>query len=204
MSQLQLIVLRCQKCQQPMRAKSGEVLAFCSTCSVVYEIVEGQLQERELLWYLPKDGETKADYVPFWTFRTSVTIRERKASGGSVSNFFRKLFGSEEGTGSADDLFLFVPAWDLPLPTLRVLCPLLTEHAGKGGFKAGDPGRFPALAEPAIRSQAKAENGIHFIFLTLEADRADTMISIDYDLTVEDRYLTLLPARLEDSIEILL
>ncbi len=204
MSQLQLVLLRCPKCQQSMKGESGQVLVFCSVCAKCYEIVDGHLHERSALWYLPKEGQQQPEYVPFWSFRTSVTIADRQATGGSVGSFFRNLFGSDEGTGTADDLFLFVPAWDLPLPALRELCPRLTTRAGQGGLEAGDPGQIPPLARPAIRSLAKAESGIHFIFLTLEADRADTMVSIDYDLTVQDRYLTLLPVRLGDSLEVLL
>lgn len=188
-----------------MRGETGQTLVGCEACLKFYEILSGRPTERQVLWYEPKSQGKAPEYIPFWCFKTLVDIKKREtAKGSGVTNFFKSFFGKEQAKSTGDHLFLFVPAWDLPVQQLRQLCPLLTRAWNGGSPRQGTSDRVPPLALPVTRTLQEAQQAVHFVFLTLEADLEDTLVRIDYDLSIEESYLALLPAKLGSALELLI
>lgn len=203
--ELKLVVLCCPVCRHAMSGSNGQVLVDCQSCQKIFELESGQLHERSARWFEPSSSASNPDFVPLWCFQTSIDLRDRKtAGGGGVGKFFKSLFGGEQANPNHGELSLFVPAWDLPLRELRQFCPALIRHWAKTQVEQGSPDRLPSMAIPATRTLAQAQQALHFIFLTLEADLDDTLVTLDYDLHIIDAHLTLLPAKLGADLELLI
>lgn len=205
MNAVELIALRCESCHSPMQGEQGQILVGCRDCQKLFEVVRGELEPRPVVWYrtAPKYAAEAAEYAPFWLFETEVTVQRREATGGGVTGFFSKLFGSDDGTGVAR-FKVFVPSWDLPLKPFKELCVSLIKLEEER-FQLGDSDRFPWPSQAAVVPLEEAEKALHFVYLTLEAEKPDVMVSIDFELEVHARQLALIPIKkLGDSLQILL
>ena len=113
-------------------------------------------------------------YKPFWTLNTYVKILSRNSSGGWVSN----LFGGSNKTEG--DILFYVPAFWMTIESVKSI---------GGTFTLKNPVASPQKYNVKMTgfnfSKYDAGKIAEFIFLSIEAEKSDTLKDIKYDIDVK-------------------
>ncbi len=181
---LRLQLLKCSQCGAPIQAEGADVVYYCTACRSGYTLLttEDGFEKEGLVplevSFVSAPNVAVGRYLPFWLLPATVTIRERRASGGSIRGLLGKLTGQgAEGSGPSRGEGTFViPAFDAALAQTIALARRYTEAFPQLGERLGERlvgGRLSAR---------DAEKLAHFTLIAAEAERPDTLQNLDYSI----------------------
>ncbi|MBW6517909.1 MAG: hypothetical protein K0A89_05350 [ANME-2 cluster archaeon] len=178
-SGLRLVALKCEKCGSLLDADQHDVVYYCNNCDTGYEIIneKDELVPIEVEFAIPENKRgSEIFYYPFWVFDSDIEITSREASGtaGSLGKFIKKNLGME-GEAKPVEKF-FVPAFDTSMENVKMLGLEFTQKQPDYDTIKKDKLRG------CIYSREDAEKIADFIFLSMEAERADMLKHISYSL----------------------
>ncbi len=167
-----------------LESEERDVVFRCTNCGQGYAIVEGELKGVKISFASPRLQEPgqEVEYHPFWVLRSDVDIKDRSARGG----FFRSAFG--EGKTSGEVIF-YIPGFNAPLKTLKELGMSFTKS--RFNYETSEA-RGRAL-KGCIHSENFARGFADFIFLSIEAEKADKMRSIGYSIEFKEPEVLAVP-----------
>jgi hypothetical protein len=184
-SSLELVPLKCRQCGGLIDGETNDVVFYCTHCSTGYELVDDDLQKTEVR-FVSYNGAAKM-YLPFWALNTRVHVKQRVTSSGKVGAFFGKLFGGQDITGRTVDLRFYVPAFHLDMSRMRALSLKYTEEQPELGELLGEK------LTHAVYTKTDAERFARYVFVSIEAEKSDTLKHLDYELTVENAWILGVP-----------
>ncbi len=196
MEDFKLIALKCPTCDSGLMVEVNDSVVYCSSCGNGYEIKDEQLVPIEVNFAKPLvQGQGEVVYKPFWTLNTYVKILSRDSSGGWVSN----LFGSSNKPEG--DVLFYVPAFWMTIDSVKNI---------GGAFTTKNPVASPQKYNVKMTgfnfSKYDARKIAEFIFLSIEAEKSDTLKSISYDIDVKSIQVLGIPfynqpnGRLRDAV----
>jgi hypothetical protein len=177
---VELVPLRCIRCDTPVAAGPDEVAWICVQCG------QGLLLD-EARGLGPLEIQAAAGISPgalgrpFWVANGQVRL-QREAKGG--------FLGSQAGQAErfwAEPRRFYIPAFTCPLDELLELGAYLIQQ--QANLQPGPPARF----QPVTLSPADVPALAEFIILAVEAGRKDNLKRIDVGLNLEDPDLWVLP-----------
>lgn len=174
MADFQIIALKCNTCNSGLTVDVNDYVAYCPNCGNGYEIISDQLVPIEVNFAKPLiSGQGEVIYRPFWLMNVNVNIISRDASGGWVSN----LFGGSNKTQG--DVLFYVPAFWLTIDSVKNI---------GGNFTMKNPVASPQKYNVKMTgfnfSKVDAKKIAEFIFLSIEAEKSDTIRNIQYEMKV--------------------
>ncbi len=172
MEDFKLIAFKCPSCDSGLGVEVNDNVVYCSSCGNGYEITDDKLVPIEVNFAKPLiQGTGDIVYKPFWLVNAYVKINSRDASGGFISN----LFGSS-GKMEGDVLF-YVPAFWMTIESAKTI---------GGQFTTKNPVASPQKYNVKMTgfnfSKEDAKKITEFIFLSVEAEKSDTVRNIDYNI----------------------
>lgn len=196
MEDFKLIALKCPTCDSGLMVEVNDSVVYCSSCGNGYEIKDEQLVPIEVNFAKPLvQGQGEIVYKPFWILNTYVKILSRDSSGGWVSN----LFGSSNKPEG--DVLFYVPAFWMTIDSVKNI---------GGTFTMKNPVASPQKYNVKMTgfnfSKYDARKIAEFIFLSIEAEKSDTIKSISYDIDVKSIQVLGIPfynqpnGRLRDAV----
>lgn len=169
-----MVPLNCESCGSLLESEERDVVFRCANCGQGYALVEGELKRLTASFASPKLQERgEIQYYPFWVLKAEVTVESRAASGG----FFSSLLGGG-GSGAGGTIAFFIPGFDAPLETLKELSVEFTK--GQPSYEIAEG--VKTSIKGCVHSEEFARGFADFVFLTMEAERPDTMKSIKYSI----------------------
>lgn len=175
MEDFKLIALKCNKCDSGLVVEVNDNIVYCSSCGNGYEILDDKLVPIEINFaHAVIQGQGELVYKPFWLMNIYVNIISRNSSGGWISN----LFG---GTNKTEGNVLFyVPAFWMTIDSVKNL---------GGTFTLKNPVASPQKYNVSMTgfnfTKEDAKKIAEFIFLSIEAEKSDTLKDIQYDMKVQ-------------------
>ena len=174
MEDFQLIALKCTSCGGQLAVEINDYVVYCFNCGNGYEIVEGKLVPIEVNFAHPAiQGQGDVVYKPFWLMNINVNITSRDASGSFVSNIFG---GSHKMQG---DVLFYVPAFWMTIDSVKNIGSTFTLKN-----PAASPQKYNTKMTGFTFSKEDAKKIAEFIFLSIEAEKSDTVRNIEYELNV--------------------
>jgi hypothetical protein len=175
MEDFKLIALKCPSCDSGLTVEINDTVVYCASCGNGFEIKDDKLEPIEINFGKPLiQGQGEIVYKPFWILNTYVKILSRDSSGGWVSN----LFGGSKKTEG--DVLFYVPAFWMTIDSVKNI---------GGTFTLKNPVASPQKYNVKMTgfnfSKYDARKIAEFIFLSIEAEKSDTLKSIQYDLDVK-------------------
>jgi hypothetical protein len=175
MEDFKLIALKCPTCDSGLTGEINDTVVYCSSCGNGYEIKDDKLEPMEINFGKPLiQGQGDIVYKPFWILNIYVKIFSRDSSGGWVSN----LFGSSNKTEG--EILFYVPAFWMTIDSVKNI---------GGTFTMKNPVASPQKYNVKMTgfnfSKYDARKIAEFIFLSIEAEKSDTLKNITYDLDVK-------------------
>ena len=175
---VELIPLLCPHCQTPIPASPGEVAWVCEQCSNGWSLD----QEKGLLQLdvhyqtgIPQGEIGK----PFWVVEANVNLDRNVYGYGNTAQEVQGTWGKPRR--------FFVPAFDCSLETLISLGPALLRHPP--ALQEGPPARFNSVTLPPADLQPMLE----FIVMAVEAERSDSLKSLQISMQLSPPVLWILP-----------
>jgi hypothetical protein len=174
MADFQIKALKCTSCNGELTVDANDYVAYCSNCGNGYEIVTDKLVPIEVNFAKPLlSGQGEIVYRPFWLMNLNVNIISRDSSGGWVSN----LFGGSNKTQG--DVLFYVPAFWLTIDSVKNI---------GGTFTMKNPIASPQNYNVKMTgfnfSKVDARKIAEFIFLSIEAEKSDTLRDIKYEMKI--------------------
>ena len=158
-----------------LESEERDVVFRCANCGQGYALVEGELKRLTVKSASPKLQERgEVQYYPFWVLKAEVTVESREASGGFFSGLLR---GGGSGPAGGTIAF-YIPAFDAPLEVLKQLSVEFTKE--QPSYEIAEEAR--RSIKGCVHSEEFARGFADFVFLTMEAERPDTMKSIRYSI----------------------
>jgi len=186
---IQLVPLRCPRCTRPLAAGEGEhLLAHCEDCGTCCEVVQGVSLPRERTVYRPRSG-TATEFAPFWRFDARVEIYQRETAG--VGQFLKDFFNLGRGDSNSQVRF-FVPAFEVNLEAFKALGLRMLKLGMDRLEPWEDAPRLPI--RPAAMSMDEASRTLEFLILTIEAQKSDMMVQLNFRVDILESGLALVPA----------
>jgi hypothetical protein len=179
---LKIVPLTCGTCGNPMEADTGDVVFYCTDCGSGFQLVGDRIEPLEVVFLEAKKGSV-SEYLPFWILDVTVQLRHRDARGGAIS-FISDLFGKGKSSGRRP---FYIPAFDVPLPKLKELAIAFTR--AQPPFTDKVSGKLPG----GKYTRHDAEMMARYVFLSLEAQKPDTLQSLSYSLVVHQAGLLGVP-----------
>jgi len=127
-------------------------------------------------------GQGEVVYKPFWLLDIYVKILSRDSSGGWVSN----LFGSSNKTEG--DFVFYVPAFWLTIDSVKSIGGTFTMKN-----PVASPQKYNVKMSGFNFSKEDARKIAEFIFLSIEAERSDTIRDIQYEMNVKSTQVLGIP-----------
>lgn len=189
---MKLLLLRCPKCNQALAPGQDDVVIQCPNCRAAVSITESGLALPAAQYVRPAGAEP-AVWLPFWVYRSKVTMQARKTQGGRA--------GQDAETFWAGPRTVYVPAWRCDLQEARDLVQnLLEEQPHLEAMTRPEE----AIFEPAVLTPQDARKLLELVIVTIEAERNDWMETLAFDLRLDSEALWLLPAvRQQDGWQLL-
>jgi hypothetical protein len=168
-----------------LQSEGREVVFHCENCGRGYALEQGELRPAVTEFAVAKLQEPgqQVEYQPFWVLRAVVDVRSRSAGGGFMSAI-RGSGGPTEG-----EVDFYIPAFEAPLETLKQIAMHFTESQPE--YEKTD-GRGRAL-RGCVHSEEFARGFADFVLLSLEAEKPDTMRSIEYTLDFKGSSILAVP-----------
>ncbi len=172
-SHIRIIPLLCPECGNSLPAGEDDVIVFCATCDLAFEIEAGKLVRRELA-HLAGPGDVR---LPFWVLPFRVATGEGEVR--TVPEF--RLLAGMVATGTTAERtgppLLFVPACMFPSTPLHVRAGrLLTLQ--QPPLAAGGP--RPSRIAPIVFREADARTmGESILLATVTAERKKNRLFLE-------------------------
>lgn len=177
-SGFRLAPLECPTCGAAVAADGEDVVYYCTACRNGYRFEERTeaLAPVEVSFVSVPDKQVLV-YLPFWLLPARVEIRERRASGGSLSgllSFFTGATGSP--TSSGGDGTFAVPAFAGPLERATALTQRYTSQLPELGERLGE-----RLTGGCYHPE-DAHKLAHYALIDTEVAKGDTLQKLDYSI----------------------
>lgn len=172
MSDFSIKAVNCKNCGSGLVVEMNDNVTYCTSCGSGFEIENGVLKPVEINFAAPAmTGDGEMIFKPFWHVRTHINIIERKASGG----FMKNLFGS--GNSSSGDIDFYIPAFYCNIDTMKNIATQFTLRN-----PVASPQKYNSNLTGFVYGKDDAKKLSHFIFISLEAEKSDTMKDLKYDM----------------------
>lgn len=176
MEDFKLVAVKCKSCDSGLTVEVNDSVVYCGSCGNGWEIVKDELQPLEINFAKPLiQGQGEVVYRPFWLVKTYLKINSRDASGGWTSTLFGGNTKATEG-----EVTFYVPAFWMTIESVKNI---------GGTFTVKNPVASPQKYNVKMTgfnyNKADAKKIAEFIFLSIEAEKSDTMRNIDYDMDVK-------------------
>ncbi len=187
---IELLPLKCVKCETMIQAHEEEVAWTCPQCGQGNLLAPAGLAPLPVYWGVSRPGQTQLKWLPFWVFTATANFLTRQTYGGSHDQP-DKLWSQPRR--------FYIPAFTASLEQMEQLGADLTKAQPTltAGLAAG------SLADCTLPPD-DAFHAAEFVVITIEADRQDKLRQIDF--TLENRTapeLWLLPFNGEPSLQAL-
>jgi hypothetical protein len=181
---MKLIALLCPSCQQPLAPAMDHVVTGCLHCHQAVYLDEAGPRQQKVYYAVPANDQDRA-YHPLWVFSGQVHLdrRETQSGGKGSQRDAEELWGAPRR--------LYVPAWELSLPTAQAAGSQLIQS--QPDFEFG-PRPEGATLLPAVIDTADALKLLEFIVLAIEARRKDWLKQLDFRIVAAEPQLWALPA----------
>ncbi|MFI5145025.1 MAG: hypothetical protein ACHQJ4_05460 [Ignavibacteria bacterium] len=196
MEDFKLIALKCNSCGSGLTVEVNDYVCYCASCGNGYEIVDDKLVPMEVNFAHPDlPGQGEVIYKPFWLMNINVNILSRDASGGFISN----LFGSSNKTQG--DVLFYVPAFWMTIDSVKNIGGTFTMKN-----PVASPQKYNVKMTGFTFSKEDARKIAEFIFLSIEAEKSDTIRNIEYEMNVNSIAVLGIPfykqpnGRLKDAV----
>ncbi len=177
MEDFKLIAFKCPTCDSGLGVEVNDNVVYCSSCGNGFEIVDDKLVPIEVNFAKPLlPGQGEVIYRPFWLVNSYVKINSRDATGGWVSN----LFGGNSNATEGNVLF-YVPAFWMTIESAKIIGSQFTIKN-----PVASPQKYNVKMTGFNFSKDDAKKITEFIFLSIEAEKKDTVRSIDYDIKINN------------------
>lgn len=177
MEDFKLIAFKCPSCDSGLGVEINDNVVYCSSCGNGYEIVDDKLVPIEVNFAKPLiSGSGDVIYRPFWLVNSYVKINSRDATGGWTSN----LFGGNTNAMEGNVLF-YVPAFWMTIESAKLIGSQFTIKN-----PVASPQKYNVKMTGFNFSKEDAKKITEFIFLSIEAEKKDTVRSIDYDIKINN------------------
>jgi hypothetical protein len=176
MSDFKLNAIHCKNCGSGLVVELNDYVTYCGSCGSGFEIIEGELQPIEINFAAPAlRSEGEIVYKPFWIIKTKIDIFSRQASGGFISN----IFGSSNNATSGTILF-YIPAFYCSLDSMKYLAQTFTMKN-----PVASPQKFNTKITGFAYGKEDAKKLAEFVFISIEAEKKDTMQTFNYKIDFE-------------------
>lgn len=177
MDDFKIVAVKCKSCDSGLTAEINDNVVYCSSCGNGWEIVDDQLVPLEINFAAPLiQGQGDLTYKPFWLVDTYLKILSRDATGGWTSTLFGGGGSSNQTEGN---VLFYVPAFWMTIESVKNI---------GGTFTTKNPVASPQKYNVKMTgfnfNKDDAKKIAEFIFLSIEAEKSDTMRNIDYDMKV--------------------
>jgi len=195
-SDFKLVAVNCKNCDSGLVVEVNDNITYCTSCGSGFEIIENELKPIEINFAAAAiRSEGELIYKPFWLIKSHVEILERKASGA----FIRNLFGGTDK--SSGDIVFYIPAFYCSLDSMKNLA---TQFTAK--HPVASPQKYNAKLVGFAYGKEDAKKLSEFIFISLEAEKSDTMKTFKYKMQFNSLEILGVPfyklsdSRLKDGI----
>jgi hypothetical protein len=176
MEDFKLIAVKCKSCDSGLTVEVNDSIVYCSSCGNGWEIVNDELQPIEINFGKALiQGQGELVYKGFWLVDAYVKILSRDASGGWVST----LFGGSNKTEG--EVLFYVPAFWMGIESVKNIGVNFTTKN-----PVASPQKYNVKISGFNYSKDDARKIAEFIFLSIEAEKSDTVRNIQYDIAVRD------------------
>ncbi len=175
MEDFKLIAVKCKSCDSGLTVEMNDNIVYCSSCGNGWEIVNEELVPVDIGFAKPliqEQGELV--YKGFWMVDAYVKIHSRDSSGGWISS----LFGGANKTEG--DVMFYVPAFWMPIESAKQIGVTFTTKNA-----VPSPEKYNVKLTGFNYTKEDAKKIAEFIFLSIEAEKNDTVRNISYDLKVK-------------------
>jgi len=179
-----LIALKCKKCDSGLTVEVNDNVVYCSSCGSGFEIIDGELVPMEINFAKPMiSGQGEMVYKPFWLLKTNLKILSRDSSGGWLSNIFGGNSNKTEG-----EVLFYVPAFWMTIDSVKNLGCTFTQRN-----PVASPQKYNVKMTGVNFSKEDARKLAEFIFLSIEAEKSDTIRNIQYQIDVKSTEMLGIP-----------
>jgi hypothetical protein len=174
MEDFRLIAVKCKSCDSGLTVDVNDNIVYCSSCGNGWEIIKDELHPIEIGFAKPiLQGNGELVYKGFWLVDAYVKILSRDSSGGWISSFF----GSDNKTEG--NITFYVPAFWLTIESVKNIGSQFTLRN-----PVPNPEKFNVKITGFTFNKDDAKKIAEFIFLSVEAEKNDTIRNINYDLKI--------------------
>ncbi|KAA0208175.1 MAG: TFIIB-type zinc ribbon-containing protein [Ignavibacteriaceae bacterium] len=172
MADFKIKAVNCKNCGSGLVVEVNDNITYCSSCGSGFEINNGDLTPIEINFAAPTmSGNGEIVYKPFWFINAHINIIERDSSG----NFFNNLFGS--GNNSAGELNFYIPAFYCDINSMKNIASQFTLRN-----PVASPQKYNTKLTGFVYGKSDAKKLAHFIFISFEAEKSDTIKKFKYDM----------------------
>jgi hypothetical protein len=196
MEDFKLIAVKCKSCDSGLTVEMNDNIVYCSSCGNGWEIVNDELVPIDVNFAAPLvKGDGELVYKGFWLVDAFVKINSRDSSGGWISN----LFGGSNKTEG--DVMFYVPAFWMPIESAKNIG---VSYTLKNAVPS--PQKYNVKLTGFNFSKEDARKIAEFLFLSIEAEKNDTIRNISYDIKVKSYKVLGVPfykqpnGRLKDAV----
>jgi hypothetical protein len=183
MEDFKLIAVKCPSCDSGLVVEVNDNVVYCSSCGNGYEIINDKLEPIEINFAKPLvQGQGELVYKPFWLLNMHVKILSRDSSGGWLSN----LFGSSNKTEG--DVLFYVPAFWMTIDSVKNVGVTFTQKN-----PVASPQKYNVKMTGFNFSKEDARKIAEFIFLSIEAEKSDTVKNIQYQMLTQSTQVLGIP-----------
>ena len=182
---MKLLLLRCPVCTTPLKPNDRDIVVACENCKTAVSLSENGIQEATVRYGVPTQPQKVTGWLPFWITHGQVNITSRETQGRH-----KKALKEAQEMWSRPR-YLYVPAWELPIPEARMLGSRLIK--GQGVWQEGEP-PSDLLFTAANVTAEDANKLLELIILTIEAERKDWLKDLRFTIEAPEPTLWLLPA----------
>ncbi len=186
---VELVALKCVKCETMIQANEEEVAWTCPQCGQGNLLAPAGLLPLPVHWCVSRPGQTQLKWLPFWVFTADVNVTGRQTYGGNQQP--DKLWNQQ--------CRFYIPAFTASLEQMEKLGADLTKAQPKltAGLAAGSLADCTLPPDDAI-------SAAEFVVITIEADRRDKLRELHFAINTQgDPELWLLPFNGEPSLQTL-
>ncbi len=183
MEDFKLIAVKCKSCDSGLTVEVNDSIVYCSSCGNGWEILNDELQPIDINFAKPiVPGQDEIVYKGFWLVDSYVKILSRDSSGGWISN----LFGGTNKTEG--DVMFYVPAFWMNIDSVKNIGVNFTMKN-----PVASPQKYNVKMSGFNFSKEDARKIAEFIFLSIEAEKSDTIRNIQYDIQVKNMRILGMP-----------
>jgi hypothetical protein len=170
-----LIAVKCKSCDSGLTVEMNDNIVYCASCGNGWEIVNDELVPIEIGFAKPLvQGQGELVYKGFWLVDAYVRIHSRDSSGGWISS----LFGGSNKTEG--DVKFYVPAFWMPIESAKQIGVTFTTKNA-----VPSPEKYNVKLTGFSYTKEDAKKIAEFIFLSIEAEKNDTVRNINYTIDVK-------------------